>query len=736
MKKLHIYNLTWVVCLAICVLSTSSSFSQAPYALNYQAVARNPDGTILANRNVSLRFTIIDNVEGPVLYQETHSGMTNQFGLITLSIGRGVPAIGTFSSIDWGTVTAWLQVDMDIAGGTDFVNMGDSQLLSVPYALFAQTGNEGPAGPQGLQGETGPVGPQGIQGETGAQGLQGLQGLQGETGPIGPPGPAGFLPDGNIAGNTPYWNGSSWVVNSSNIFNDGGNVGVNTATPAGKLHINGSEDVSQLIIDAHPNQSNTNPLIRLRDANDMDLMWINSDDTSNTFIGLNAGRSNTVMFPQGRANTFVGSDAGKSNSMGYYNTAVGAYSLFANTVGYDNTATGVFTLYSNTSGTNNTAVGSNALYFNTAGGGNTAIGPFSLYQNTIGLSNTATGSFSLSANTTGDFNTATGATALTSNSLGSSNTAHGAYVLQANTTGSRNTGNGTHVLAANLTGNDNTGSGVNALRNTTTGTANTAAGVEALFKNTTGATNSAFGVNSLYENTTGSFNTAGGMQSLNSNTIGFSNTAFGYNALFNNTTGALNSAFGQMAQYDSANLNNTVAIGFNAGGVVNANNRIEIGNTSITAIAGQVGFSTYSDARIKDNIREDVPGLEFINKLRPVTYNLNIHRENEMVYKGSNKESTDWPGKYDIEKIKMTGFLAQDVEQAAREAGYDFSGVQKPSNPDELYALRYSDFVMPLVKAVQEQQEMIEIQNQIINELKSENLEFVKRLEKLEALMK
>ena len=59
-----------------------------------------------------------------------------------------------------------------------------------------------------------------------------------------------------------------------------------------------------------------------------------------------------------------------------------------------------------------------------------------------------------------------------------------------------------------------------------------------------------------------------------------------------------------------------------------------------------------------------------------------------MVFKGAKKDDSDRKGKYDIEKIKMTGFIAQDVEKAAKEAGYDFSGVQKPANPDELYSLR------------------------------------------------
>jgi hypothetical protein len=80
--------------------------------------------------------------------------------------------------------------------------------------------------------------------------------------------------------------------------------------------------------------------------------------------------------------------------------------------------------------------------------------------------------------------------------------------------------------------------------------------------------------------------------------------------------------------------------------------------------------------------------------------------------------------KYDIEKIEFSGFIAQEVEQAAQETNYNFSGVHKPKNDKDLYGLTYAEFVVPLVKAVQEQQAIIEQQNK-----KIENLE--KKLEKL-----
>jgi hypothetical protein len=148
-----------------------------------------------------------------------------------------------------------------------------------------------------------------------------------------------------------------------------------------------------------------------------------------------------------------------------------------------------------------------------------------------------------------------------------------------------------------------------------------------------------------------------------------------------------------------------------------------MGNASIIWIGGEVGWSTYSDERIKDNVKENVPGLAFISQLRPVTYNLNIHKQNALTAASrgaASKNSSadaDFDGKYDIEKKTMTGFLAQDVEAAAKKAGYNFSGVTPPSNGQQLYSLRYEEFVVPLVKAVQEQQQQLNDKQTQINNL-------------------
>ncbi len=196
MKKLRLSSLLLFVCLSFFSFPIASVFGQSPQGLNYQAVARNGSGVILQNQNIGIRFTITDGQGGPIIYQETQSTVSNQFGLITLNVGSGIPGAGSFSSIPWASITPWLQVEMDADGGTAYVSMGTSPLLSVPYALFAASGNQGP---QGME---------------------------------GPQGPPGVLPNGSAAGNTPYWNGASWIINSSNIYNNGANVGINTSTPA------------------------------------------------------------------------------------------------------------------------------------------------------------------------------------------------------------------------------------------------------------------------------------------------------------------------------------------------------------------------------------------------------------------------------------------------------------------------------------------------------------------------
>jgi uncharacterized protein (TIGR02145 family) len=119
--------------------------AQAPQSFKYQAVVRDKSGQVLPNRNISLRISILQStVDGPEEYQEVHSVTTGELGLVNIEVGRGKSIMGSMAAIDWGAGSHFLRIEMDQAGGTDFELMGISELLSVPYALYAEkAGNMG-----------------------------------------------------------------------------------------------------------------------------------------------------------------------------------------------------------------------------------------------------------------------------------------------------------------------------------------------------------------------------------------------------------------------------------------------------------------------------------------------------------------------------------------------------------------------------------------------------------------
>ena len=125
--------------IAIFFLSIASN-SQAPQALNYQAIARTADGVIIPTQSIGVRFSILEgSVTGTTLYSETHSTTTNPYGLFTLSIGKGTPVTSTFASINWASGTdKFLKVEIAPAGGPNYQLQGTTQLLSVPYALYSE----------------------------------------------------------------------------------------------------------------------------------------------------------------------------------------------------------------------------------------------------------------------------------------------------------------------------------------------------------------------------------------------------------------------------------------------------------------------------------------------------------------------------------------------------------------------------------------------------------------------
>jgi uncharacterized protein (TIGR02145 family) len=123
-------------------VSIENNFAQAPPAIPYQAVARDNSGNLLANQNISLRLSIRDvSATGIIVYSENHLETTNEFGLFTLNIGHGTVLSGVYSAIAWGEGAKFVQIELDSAGGTSYINMGTQQMLSVPYAINAANGN-------------------------------------------------------------------------------------------------------------------------------------------------------------------------------------------------------------------------------------------------------------------------------------------------------------------------------------------------------------------------------------------------------------------------------------------------------------------------------------------------------------------------------------------------------------------------------------------------------------------
>lgn len=1034
-------NLTVAVFLFSVLGIPAKVWAQAPDKMSYQAVVRDSKGKLIANKPVGIRIEILQgSATGSSVYTETHMLTSNTNGLVSMEVGGGTVVSGSFSGIDWSAGPYFIKTEADPDGGTNYTIIGVSQLLSVPYALYAKRsetpgpkGDQGIPGPAGSQWHTGsgpaslslgeindmylntfngeyykktdastwtyqgtltaPPGPAGEDGTTWITGdglpnaadgkvgdlfldtasgkyyrktdnttwdlvnvLKGVKGDKGDPGSLwytgsGKPGTSLGKEDdlymdtttadfykkidantwekqGNLQEKAGLKGTKNYVVKftspntggNSQIF-DSVNVGINTNKPVGKLHIKGGEDISQLVIDAVSGQKNTNPIIKLRNGDGKDLVWINSDDTTNLFIGLEAGKANNHSSPlsvNGSQNTFVGSRSGYSNetgigntaggfralysnsdgnentafgsyaltasdggsfntAVGYralsnqnsmintQNTAIGAFSMYTGRGGFSNTAVGMYSLYSVINGVGNAAFGERALYYNTSGTQNTAVGMGALQQttasyntagghytlsgNTIGAYNTAFGQYALQAsvagsggtalgyealyfanntstaftnynvaigfralrgvsfnpgnpspntgnentvigyqgltgNTTGSANTGTGRQVLYTNTKGSYNVAYGAGALYSNTTASRNIAIGYNALytqsysnsstewnsenvaigyealyanqpTTTTSGNGNTAIGNLSLRNNTTGDANTGIGYSTLYTNTTGVHNVAVGDNALYANTTGkentatgmwallgntsgSYNTANGVNSLHDNTSGSYNTVLGMNALYTNTTGATNTAIGYFADANSTGYSNSSAIGNTA--TITASNQVRVGNSSVTSIGGYVDWTNISDERYKTNIKEDVPGIEFIRLLHPVTYQLDV---NSLARKLNENRAVDTIGRKVIaepnaftetsrdekESITQTGFLAQDVEKAANSIGFEFSAVDAPKNANDLYGLRYSEFVVPLVKAVQEQQAIIESQNKKLQE-------FQKEIDELRVLLK
>lgn len=647
------------------VLLVSGSFAQAPARINYQAVARNAGGQALPNTSLAVRFNIRSgSALGPVTYSESHNVTTDGNGLFAVHIGNGAVNTGSFTAITWGTNSYWLQVEMDLGGG--LVDMGTQQFVSVPFALHAETARQ-------------------------AWGLAGNTGTNPTTDFIGTvdPQPLSFKVNNTMAGKLDY-----------NI-----------------LKLNTSYGVRSLQ-DLTSGVNNT--------AIGYVTLGNCSTGSNNTALGTQSLRSLTTASHC----TALGTQALEMNTTGARNTGVGHHGLNLNSTGSDNTALGYAALEANSTGSENTGLGSTVLRANTTGYANTAIGFATLDQNTTGFRNSAVGHSSLGSNGSGSRNTAIGWVALGANTSGADNTACGSSALQNNTVGIRNTAVGESAQRENISGNNNVSIGYSALLNNTTTSNNVVIGNYAAVGVNSGGDNVAIGANAMYLANHGQSNVAVGRNALYLSQNGFDNTAVGADAGTLIGAGHGNVCIGKDAGGGNSNGSNHTAVGHGAGtstdllqtttalgymATATGTDQVRIGTTTVASIGGYKAWSNLSDARFKTNVEQNVPGLAFIMKLAPVTYQLDVSGLNRKL--GLKDDAFDEASLTRAEGVRCTGFLAQDVEQAARELDFDFSGVDAPRNENDLYALRYAEFVVPLVKAVQEQQAMIERQQLEIDRL-------------------
>jgi len=353
-----------ITLLTTLIFAVIISFAQVPNAFKYQTVIRDASGNILQNQNVSLRFKIHNNTaSGTVLYSETQTLTTNQFGLVSLSIGNGTVVSGDFSTIPWGTNSKFLEVELDPNGGSSYTSMGTSQLLSVPYAQYSDGSNYA---------------------HFADTCLVALFDFDTDN--------TNEIQDISLNGNQlSITNGSTVTLSSQDddwnyisgsgltgVINHSGNVAIGTTVPTEKLDVQGkiAIDNEQTVYNANAIDNLNNSLIYGNGGTNLSHSS-GTEAWENTFVGIDAGNDATT----GNYNTYVGAKSGKSNTSGIDNTFVGAGAGETNLSGESNTMIGKKAGYLS-KGSDNTFIGKESGFLNSNGSANVFVGHKAGYQET------------------------------------------------------------------------------------------------------------------------------------------------------------------------------------------------------------------------------------------------------------------------------------------------------------------------------------------------------------------
>lgn len=638
-----------------------------PGLFNYQIAVRNAEGLPISNCLMSFQVSIADNLNGSnPIFIETYNQNTNNNGIASFQIGSGtrVGSSVSLSKVPFLQNKFFISIEVDTNNGNNFKTISTTQLISVPYAMTSDSANFALNARQ--------------LDRNGANLDQVLKWDGQKWAPKN---------DSLGIGSSTFTAGVGITLNNGMISNSGdtdANNDITDVTVAGGDIQGKFSNLTVKGIQGKQISQTTPTLDQILQYKGTSMGWVpttlssiggsgwlltgNSDiDTKVNFIGTKDDKD--LIFK--RNSIHYGSFGSSSISLGY-ESLINNTSQFITAIGYRSLA-------SNTKGLNNNAIGSGSLSSNTFGSNNIAIGTGSLNSNTIGYDNIAIGFLANHEDTSSTNNIAIGNESM-NKMHGVNNIGIGHFALS---------GDGNFIYKESLLSE-------------TKAYSNIAIGAYALTYNE-GVSNCAIGFEALYNNTVGQANCAVGESALSNNDIGGRNTALGYNA---NTS--------------SSFLNNSTAIGYNA--MSTNSNMIRIGDTNVKTIGGEVGWSTLSDVRFKENIKSNIPGLDFIRILNPVSYNID---KNKLVHYITSQMPDSvaqryYPSEeqinYDKQKIK-SGFIAQDVELAAKKIGYDFDGVTTPQNATDTYSIAYSQFVPSIVKAIQEQQVLIELQNRTIEEL-------------------